>query len=109
VLNVYKNKSNNQYKTAHIIRPDRSQIYFRYRRMTNADIQDIQILKGLKFSSEEFVISTTFTFNFDLNPLHVNIDGIRYKIFDHYKEDALNTQGMFRREGQTITYIRLGK
>jgi len=109
MLNVFKNKSNHQYKTASVIMPDRSQTFFKYRRITNEDVQDIQILKGLKFSAEEFIIATTYEFEFDLNPLHVNIDGTRYKIFDHYKENALNSQGMFRKEGQTLTYIRIGK
>jgi len=109
MLNVFSQASNHQYKTAYIIRLDRSQLAFKYRRITNKDIQDIQILKGLKFSAEEFVIATTDQFEFDINPLHVNIDDVRYKIFDHYKEDINNSQGMFRKNGQLLTYIRIGK
>jgi hypothetical protein len=109
LLNVFKSGSNHQYKTANIIKLDRTQIPFKYRRITNEDVQDINILKGLKFSAEEFVIATLDQFEFDLNPLYVNIDDVRYKIFDHYKEDINNTQGMFRKNGQLLTYIRIGK
>jgi hypothetical protein len=109
MLNVFKNKSNHQYKSASVIKLDRTQVPFKYRRVTNEDIQDIQILKGLKFSSEEFVIATTDQFEFDLNPLYVNINDTRYKIFNYYKEDINNSQGMFRKNGQLLTYIVIGK
>jgi len=108
LLNVYKNKTNHEYRTASIIREDRSQYYFKYKRVTNEDVQKIQYLQGLRTSSEEFIISTTHQFNFSILSLAINIDGERYKILDSYRENQVNSHGMFR-QGSLTTYLRIGK
>jgi hypothetical protein len=108
VLNVFKNKTNYQYRTGSIIREDRSQYYFKYRRITNEDIQKIQYVTGLRTATEEFIISTTYEFPFSILSLAVNIENQRYKILDSYIENNVNTDGIFR-QGPRTTYLRIGK
>jgi hypothetical protein len=108
MLNIFKSKSNHQYRTAYIIRPDRTQYAFRYKRATNEDITKIQYIDGLRTQAEEFVISTTDQFDFSILSLAVNIDDVRYKILDSYKENTVSSNGLFR-QGHTTTYLRIGK
>jgi hypothetical protein len=163
MLNIYKNRSNNQYKTASILKDSitvkitdteeekaytfdsikkaadylavsesditlaekndtlindiysvniergRTQVYFKYRKITQEDISKVQYLSGLRTSSEEFVISTTTQFEFDVLEHQVNIDNIKYKILDVYREDNLHGEGMFRKEHIKTLYLRIGK
>ena len=101
MINMFKNKSNHQYKTATIIKEDRTQHSFKYRKTSNVEIQ--KILR----SSEEFIIATSNEFDFSI--LQVNIDDIRYKILDAYKEDNVNSNGLFRNKFQVTTYITCGR
>ena len=43
MLNMFKQKSNHNYKTATIMKPDRTQYAFKYKRVTAEDIQKIPI------------------------------------------------------------------
>jgi hypothetical protein len=108
MLNIFKSKSNHQYRTAYIIRPDRTQFAFKYRRMTNEDVTKIQYIEGLRTQAEELVIATTDQFDFDILSLTVSIDDIRYKILDSYRENTNSSNGLFR-QGQITTYLRVGK
>jgi len=108
MLNIFKSKSNHQYRTAYVIRTDRTQYPFKYRRMTNEDITKIQYIEGLRTQAEEFVIATTDQFDFSILSLSVNIDEVRYKILDSYLENTPTSNGMFR-QGPTTTYLRVGK
>jgi hypothetical protein len=108
MLNIFKSKSNHQYRTAFVIKPDRSQHAFKFRRATNEDITKIQYIDGLRTQAEEFVIATTDQFDFSILSLSVNIDDTRYKILDSYKENTPTSNGMFR-QGQVTTYLRVGK
>ena len=109
MLNIFKNKSNHQYKVASIIKEDRTQHDFKYRRITAEDLQKVQYLQGLRTQTEEFIIATSDMFDFSILSLAVNLGEIRYKILDAYKEDNVNSTGLFRKDFQTTTYIRLGK
>jgi hypothetical protein len=108
MINVYKSKSNYQYRTAYVIRPDRTQYEFNYRRVTNEDIQKIQYIEGLRTQAEEFVIATTDQFDFEILSLTINIDNKRYKILDSYLENTPTSNGLFR-QGSLTTYLRIGK
>lgn len=107
MLNIYKNKSNHQYRTAAVIREDRTQYYFKYRKITNEDIQKVQYLQGLRTQAQEFIIATTDQFDFQILSLSINIENTKYKILDSYTEDQINTTGLFR-QGQRTTYLRIG-
>jgi hypothetical protein len=107
MLNIFKAKSNHQYRTAFVIKPDRSQHAFKYRKATNEDLTKIQYIDGLRTQTEEFVIATTDQFDFSILSLSINIDDIRYKILDAYKENTNSSNGMFR-EGPITTYLRVG-
>jgi hypothetical protein len=90
------------------MRADRTQYSFKYKRITAEDIQKIQYLQGLRTQTEEFVIATTDQFDFDILSLPVIIDDIRYKILDSYREDNVNSNGLFRRDHEVTTYLRIG-
>lgn len=109
MINMFKNKSNHQYKTATIIKENRTQHSFKYRKTSNVEIQKIQYFQGLRTSSEEFIIATSNEFDFSILSLQVNIDDIRYKILDAYKEDNVNSNGLFRNKFQVTTYITVGR
>lgn len=109
MINIYKNKNNYQYKTASVIREDRTEYKFRYKKVTQEDISKVQYLSGLRTSVEEFIISTTHSFPFDILQLSVNIGGFRYKILDSYREDNMHGEGMFRKDHLVTTYLRIGK
>jgi hypothetical protein len=108
MLNVYKQKSNHQYRKGFVIREDRTQYAFRYRYISNNDLQKLYLIDGLRTQSSEFIIATTDQFDFEILKLSVNIDDKRYKILDAYTENTLNSDGMFRR-GAVTTYLRVGK
>jgi hypothetical protein len=108
MLNVYKQKSNHQYRKAFIIREDRTQYPFRYRQISNNDLQKLYLIDGLRTQTSEFIIATTDQFEFEILKLSVNIDNKRYKILDAYTENNVNTDGLFRR-GNVTTYLRIGK
>jgi len=108
MLNVFKNKTNHQYRTASIIREDRTQYYFKYRRITNEDVEKIQYVTGMRTAAEEFVIATTDQFEFSILSLAVNIENQRYKILDSFRENQVNSHGLFR-QGPLTTYLRVGK
>jgi hypothetical protein len=108
VLNVYKNKSNHQYRKGFVIREDRTQYPFRYRYISNNDKQKLYLIDGMRTETSEFIISTTDQFPFSILKLSVNIDDVRYKILDAYTENDVNSDGMFRR-GPVTTYLRIGK
>jgi hypothetical protein len=108
MLNVYKQKSNHQYRTAFVIREDRTQYGFKFRYLSNNDLQKLYVVDGLRTQSSEFIIATTNQFPFSILNLSINIEDVRYKILDAYTENNLNSDGMFRK-GQVTTYLRVGK
>jgi hypothetical protein len=107
MINVYKNKSLHNYRTASVLREDRTQYSFKYRRMTNEDVSKVQLITGLRTEAEQFIIATTNQFDFSILNLPVIIDNVRYTILDSYREDQVNTSGLFR-QAQLTTYLRVG-
>lgn len=108
MLNMFKSVSNKQYRTAYVIREDRTQYAFKYRMANAEDLQKIQYVQGMRTQSEEFVIATTDQFDFSILSLSINIDNVKYKILNSYKELTPITNGLFRK-GETVTYITVGK
>lgn len=109
MINIFKNKTNNQYKTATLIREDRSQYSFKYKKITQRDIEKLNIFPGMRTQFEEFIIATTDQFDFTILNLSVNIEGYRYKILDSYTEDNMHGEGQFRKADLITTYLRIGK
>lgn len=109
MINFIKNKTNNQYRTATIIREDRTQYKFRYRKVEPTLESKNEFVTGLRNQNEEFLIATTDQFNFPILSLQLNIDNVRYKILDTFKENAVNSNGLFRDNFEVVTFIRVGK
>jgi hypothetical protein len=108
MINIYKSVSNKQYRTAYVIREDRTQYAFKYRLIDAQDYAKIQYIQGLRTQTEEFIIATTDQFDFSILSLSINIDDTRYKILASYKEMTPSSNGLFR-QGEQVTYISVGK
>ena len=109
MLNIIKNDTDKSYRIGYVLRADRTQYAFRYERVTAEDVQKIQYFQGLRTTTEEFIISTTKKFKFDILELSVILKGVRYRILDSYKEDSHASGGMFTSNYEVTTYMRVGK
>jgi len=104
MLNTFKSTTLNAFKTAYIHTSTGEKIPFKYRLMTDKEVEEMQFMRGLESGRTTMSIATNDTIEVDTKSRLI-IDGFYYSIITITGKLTDSQNGMFRKVGEKTLYM----
>ena len=108
MLNIFNNKNLKQYKVGYVVDDAGNEYQFKYNKLSQSEISEIEILSSVSSTNTGFVIMTTDPFNFHPS-MKIKINNIYYHILGITIQEHSNENGIFRSNLIRTQFISLGR
>jgi len=109
MLNCFKNTTLNAFKTAYIYDVETKEKQpFKYRLMTDKEVEELQFMRGLESSKTTMTIATNNTITIDTKSSLI-INGAFYSVITFVEKVNDSYNGMFRKVKERTLYIAVQK